>query len=60
MEEKRSEKKTRKEATEYSEEQRKIACENSRFSSCFSDRNSILMIHNKSGKYAWGSKCKFV
>ena len=30
---KRSEMKTRKEATEYSEEQREIACENSRFSS---------------------------
>ena len=32
-EKKRSEMKTRKEATEYSEEQREIACENSRFSS---------------------------
>ena len=30
---KRSEMKTRKEATEHSEEQREIACENSRFSS---------------------------
>ena len=30
---KRSEMKTRKEATEYSEEQREIACESSRFSS---------------------------